>query len=130
MTIQKIVFNEDERSIQCYRKKAFWTAYEKSAYRLCQLGEHKPIVRYNKYLKRHIVSIRFAQDVVEKMLVEFSEEYQREINEFYIKISGGYFPDTEDFEIWKENLIAESKIILDAYGFLHGLVMLYKKDKM
>lgn len=149
MTIQKILLTENKRSIQCYRKGVFWTAYEQSAYRIYQLRPYKPNLRYIKYIEKHIVSVGFPQNAMEKLLADLSEKYQLEINEVYIKISGDDFLDTEDFENWKENLITdtddnkslpdlnelllsfplENKTPIDAYGFLHTLQCCIRKTK-
>jgi len=36
----------------------------------------KTFLMFNKYMKIHIISVGFAQEVVERMLVVFSDEYQ------------------------------------------------------
>ncbi|MCL1689403.1 hypothetical protein [Elizabethkingia anophelis] len=74
MKIKDIVAGENYNSLQLYRQGVFWVGYEQSAYVLWLYKRYKVSVRYIKSLKRAVLSVGFADSVLDEVGILYQKD--------------------------------------------------------
>ncbi|MDR0332934.1 MAG: hypothetical protein LBI15_05665 [Dysgonamonadaceae bacterium] len=101
MTIKEKIYHTDAFAVNLYKEGVFWTAYEQSAYAVCQIKPYTARKKYVKAVSAEVVSVGFPDSVLESILSAFEV---LEKSELQVNLKTREPIDLKVFETWKLSL--------------------------